>query len=796
MLRSHLIVALRGLRRDARYTALNVVGLALALAVAFLVLAWVRGELAVDAWHERADRTYRVVSTVQSGFDPDPRLFASVPDAVPALARDEVPGVEAVAEVVGRFYLATAEGDEAAGGLDLGGVYADGALFDVFSLRLAEGDPETALAAPGRLVLSEHAARRLFGDADPMGRAVAGRDGAAFTVTGVLAEPAGRTHLPLEAIASLSTLGPTPPTPWDEAFGARDVYAYVVLDNAADPDASEARLDALARRALPERAGARLAALELQPLTRINLSGRLFFSPLGTALPAAVAYVLAGLALLLLAVACVNYAGLAVARGLGRTQDVGVRKVLGAGRGTIVAQFLAEALVVGALAGGLALVFGTALAPAFNGLSFVALDGSPLSGRTLLDPALIGAAVVLVVLVAGAAGLYPALLLSRVQPAVAVKARGAATAGGKLWVRKGLAVAQFVAAVVLVVTAFAVARQASLLTDADYGFDTAHTLVVPLGDVPAERVTAWARSQPGVVGATATSRPPGFDGLPDVWLQRSAETDRVEGTTYAVDPAFVGTLGLLLVEGEGPSGRGVVLNETAARALGFGSPDEAVGAPVSLDSLRRDVVGVVADYQAGTAALGVRPAVLVADPARLRWALLRVRPGSEGGVAGALEAASAGLGASTPLRAGRYADELAATGDKALLREAAGVVGLVAGLALAVAALGLLALAAYAVQRRTCEVGVRRVLGARPSDVARLIGREFAALLGGAVVVALPLAVVLNGAWLDLFGRRVGLGPALLGASVLLVAAFAGLAVGSQVWRANRLDLVRALRSE
>ena len=139
---------------------------------------------------------------------------------------------------------------------------------------------------------------------------------------------------------------------------------------------------------------------------------------------------------------------------------------------------------------------------------------------------------------------------------------------------------------------------------------------------------------------------------------------------------------------------------------------------------------------------------------------------------------------------------LAATGDKVLLREAAGVVGLVAALALAVAALGLLALAAYAVQRRTREVGVRRVLGARPSDVARLIGREFAALLGGAVVVALPLAIVLNDAWLDLFGQRVGLGPAPLGAAVLLVAAFAGLAVGSQIWRANRLDLVRSLRSE
>lgn len=781
----HLSAALRSLRRDARYTAANVAGLAVALAVALVLLAWLWGQAQQDAWHERAADTYRVTSTVTRGARPDPVLYASAPPTLPALLRAE-PEVAGVAEIVGGFALAP----DASGAVPAAGVYADGALFEVFSFRLDRGDARTALAEPGRVVLSAATARRLFGDAEALGRTVETAGGAPATVTGILA-PHAPTHLPLDAVASLSTLPPAG-ADWDSERGGRSTYTFVTLAPGAEPTALAGRLAAL-RSAFPDRPDAHLDGLTLQPLGRVNLSMDLYDDPLGTVLPGHVALVLGGLVGVLLLVACVNYAGLAVARGLRASREAGVRRVLGASRASLAARSLVEAgLVVGASALA-AVVLAALLTPAFNGLSVVRMTDSSLSAASYLAPGLALPVLALIAGVVGAAGLYPALRLSRVRPAEAVRARAEGGARGGLWLRRGLVVAQFVASLVLVATTWTLARQARLLLAADYGFETADLLAVPSGDA-GERLAAWAATQPDIVNVARTSTPPGYDGRSDAWLRVTTDGDAVEGAAFAVGDGFFDVLGLRLVAGTAPTATGAVLNERAVRALGLGAPADAIGARVRVDSAWVDVVGVVQDYQARTAALGAQALVLRADPAALRWTLVRVRPGASERVAAALAAAP--LGTERPVEAERYAETVAETGDKRLLSELARVVAFVAALTLGVAVLGLLALVAYAVQRRRREVGIRKILGAGTAHILRLLSAEVAALLGVAAAVALPAAVLLNEAWLSVFGLRVSVGPGTLAGTLAAVLAVAALAVGPLVWRADRADPVRALRSE
>ena len=515
---------------------------------------------------------------------------------------------------------------------------------------------------------------------------------------------------------------------------------------------------------------------------------------MGIVLPGHVALVLGGLVGVLLLVACVNYAGLAVARGLRSARETGVRRVLGASRASLMARSLVEAgLVVGASA--LAAVVAGGRADA--GLQRPERGPHDRTRRCppprYLRPGLALPVLVLVASVVVAAGLYPGLRLSRVHPAEAVSARAEGGARGGLWLRRGLVVAQFVASLVLVTTTWTLARQAHLLTAADYGFETADLLSVSSGGA-GPRLDAWAATQPDVLGVTRTSTPPGYDGRSEAWLRTAADGDAVEGAAFAIDDDFFDVLGLPLLAGTAPTATGAVLNERAVRVLGLGAPADAVGARVRVDSAWVDVVGVVQDYQARTAALGAQAIVLRADPASLRWSLVRVRPGAGDRVAVAL--AGAELGTERPLEAERYAEAVAETNDKLLVSELSRVVAFVAALTLGVAVLGLLALVAYAIQRRRREVGIRKILGAGTAHILRLLSAEVAALLGVAAVVALPAALVLNEAWLSVFGLRVSVGPGTLAGALAAVLAVAALAVGPLVWRADRADPVRALRSE
>lgn len=803
MIRNYLKVALRALWRHRAFTAINVFGLGLGLAVCLLIVLFIRDQRRYDAFHEGADRTYRIYSDFKASINPDANLYAGSPYRLAEIARAELPGVEAAAVLRSGFDGRVRGSGDAA--LSFVGLYADPAFFDVFSFRLAAGDAQTALARPMSVVLSAQNAERFFGAADPVGQPFVLEDGRTFTVTGVLADVRYKTHLPLTAIASTASLAQTAEDRawldnWETSL--RQSFTYVRLAPGTDAAAVEARLPAVIGEHFPPEGEDHLRALHLQPLTRINL-GLLLDSTLGVVLPAFVGYFLLALALVVMAVACLNYVGLTTARALARAKEVGVRTVVGAQRTQLVAQFLVEALVVAGAALAVAALLLVWLVPAFNALSLVVLVNATLAVDLAGDAGLYGTVLAVTVLVALAAGLYPALYLTHFQAAVALKGMAALRQTRGAFLQKGLAVTQFALALVLVVTTVFLYRQATYLLTMDYGFEREHVVNVPVEGVSYDLFRAGALQSPAVAAVAGVSLLPAVEGRQDVWLRTPDAAEPVKGYTYGVDAGFVPTLGLRVVAGRGfdparpADGRSVVLNEAAVRALGLGDARAAVGQPLVLgDSTAVEVVGVVADFQSNAAGEGISPVVLEYAPARIRWASVRVHPGEAARATAHLAGVWRQLGQTTPLQAETYDVQIAGGPDKLVLRDARNVVGFVAGLALVIACLGLLGLAAYAAERRTKEVGIRKALGAPSGRIVALLAREFAVLLAVAVAFALPAAWALNRLWLDFFAQRValGAGPFVLGAALVVVLAL--LTIGSQALRAASTDPVKALRYE
>ena len=785
-----LRTALRHARRRPLDAALNVAGLAVGLALVALVGLYLAGELSVDRFHPDAERVLRLSSQIT---DPqgEAMTFAGAPEPLGATVRDEVPGVEAVARLLPTQFPVERGGEV----LLVSGYWTDASFFDVFGFRLVQGDPATALSEPGTVVLTERAAERLTGTARPLGQAVTVSDSVQLVVTGVIAD-GPRSHLQFDALRPLAELG-WGGTEW-ASFGG---YAYARLSPATDPAAFAAAVRGLA----DGRAGERYAELGMSVETLAEPVTSVYLSPIEDRQnvygdPRLIT-LLGLIALVVLAVAAVNFVNLATARSVERAREIGVRKALGAGRGGLVRQFLLEAVALAAVAGVVALALVALGLPAFNGIV-----GSGLSLAALASPGVVLAGVAVVVVVGVGAGLYPAVALARFRPVETL--RGRYTAGrrsGRL--RHALVVFQFAVSTALLVATLVVGAQLAHLRGADDGFDRERVL-----DVNAEDAALWGdratlfkeavAALPGVEAASWAQAPPGLDGWNGqlVFPEGGTEEDVETMETVIADADYAEALGLRVVAGRDLDERasdaetGLLLNESAARAFGW-TPEEAVGKRVQT-SMREsgEVVGVVGDYRHHGTGVADGPQVFfpLGPGGRL---LVRAAPGIS------LPALREQVAAVWDERLPGYALDAApldAVYDAQYEAEErlARAFGVFAALAVVVACLGLFGLAAYAVQTRTKEVGVRKVLGATVGGLVARLSRDFAVPVVVGLAVAAPLTWWGLRQWLDGFAERVALTPVPFLVAGLAALAVALLTVSVHTVRAATADPVRALRSE
>ena len=800
MLRSYLVTTLRRLRRDAGYAAVNLVGLTVGLAACLLIGLYVRHELSYDTFHPEGDRAYRVVQYV-TGFDGDTNWRAGTSGLLAPRLRDDWPGVETATRLWTRGPTLVEHDGRATTGLT--SFAAEPSFFDLFGFRLTAG-AATGLARPNTVVLTRALAARLFADeGDAVGQTLTTDllgETTTLEVVGVMAGPPANTHLGgfdlLLSFASLETEGVR------LAVDNAQFATYARLTPEAAP---EAVADALAAQiAAIHAGGARVEALRMQPLADVYF-GDLRAPKQGDAQYVALFGAIAGVILL---IACFNYMNLATARTTQRGRETGVRKALGAHYGAIVAQCLSEAVVLSLLALPCALGLAMLLLPSLS-----ALTGADLTLAWAGDGPLLLALVAATLGVGLLAGSYPALVLSRYRPLQVLRGQLETGARGRR-VRQALVVTQFALTAALLFATGMVLRQLDFLQTRDLGFEDEEVVAFELVDQAARaRAGALRQAFAGTPGVRHASLSAGLPGAEAGFFGRVASSiERGDGRVTLhhgyVDTTYAETLGLRLVAGRflrpgdapaDPEARAtnepVVLNEAAAEALGWHPARTAVGETLSYFEGEKPIVGVVADFHYRSLHHRIDPLALHYVPRYAdRVLAVRLAPGAGRRALDRLEAAWADVTPHLPFEP-RFLDADLDAQYRAEAR-AARLVTAFAAVAVVLACLGLVGLATYAAARRRKEISIRKVLGASAAQIVALLGRQFAALVLGALVLGAPVALYGVTRWLEGFAYHAPLSPVPFAWAGGLVLAVALLSVGVQTLRAARTDPARTLRAE
>lgn len=790
MIGHHALLALRNMRRSPGYTLINLAGLAVGIACCLLILLFVANELSWDRYNEHADRIVRVVMEVPDRGEP----IDVTPTAVAPMAKRSLAGVETAARYydIGRFRKATVRVGENAW-QEAGFAYADSTILDIFTWPFLEGSPATALVRPRTLVVTRSTALRYWGAATGITGRTVDVGGTEYEVTGVVEDIPAQSHLRFDVLASFAS------TRWasQEIFGSANFYTYLLMSDGWTANRLQEEVDALVAETL-EAAGYPVdIRFPLQPLTDIYLvhMGRMDQVVL-----------FAGLALLILIVASFNYVNLGTARSARRAREVGVRKVLGADNTGIARQFFAESALMTLLA------FGAGLAMMYVALpSFESLAGRPLGTDLLTSPRILLWTAGILAAVALGAGFYPALVMTRYEPAVTLKG-AQSSPGGSARFRDMLVSLQFGITVFLLVSAAVVYLQMNHIRTVDTGYDREQTLVVPLADNAARRAVPTLKDEwlqdSRIEGASAMVAIPGnMRGGYGLQLPGMTPEDDAQ-PIYAspVDSDAPRVLGLEFLAGESFSESSAplarpdsaayeyVINESLA-AMADWEPNEAIGQRMSVSGTTRmgTVRGVVRDFNFLDLRQEIKPQALFVEP---EWNVLLVRPSPGAPLRGVVRDIERSWTAATqgsPWMFTFLDDEFNAFYEA---EERMGRIFLVASLLAAfVALLGLTGLAAFAADQRIREIGIRKVLGATRGQIVVLLGRSTLSRVVVGAVLALPVAAWAMHAWLGRFAYRIDLSVWPFAAALLVSLAVAFATVSLQALRAAGSDPAETLRS-
>lgn len=801
MLKSYLIMAVRNLLRQRGYAAINIAGLAIGVALALLALLYVHHEWSYDRFHANAERIHLVRYEYQwPGSDSDP-MVCTPPVLAPTLV-SEAPGVGRAVRV---FWGGMNEGVPVSreGGEPLlaRGVFVDPGFFEMFSFPTVVGEPVGALDELDGVVLSREMAQRCFGRADAVGQALTliqyRRAVQEYVVNAVVDVPSN-SSISFEFALSHRARGQV-----SERWGVCHVLTFAELPPGVSAAAGEERLRVIAENHIPESVhrtfgGEEGIALRLLPLTDMHFTRGLRLIP--DVLDPVYCWVVTGIALTVLAIACVNFVNLSLALMARRVREVGIRKTSGATRAQLVRQLLVESTLVALLSVAAGVALAEIALPGFGGLLGVELEHSAV-------PSLMGAGA-LALVVGLVTGGYPGLVLSGFDPVEVLGGR--MRFGGTGLLSRVLVTLQFAGSILFAVVAFAMARQVELLRSQELGFDTEQVLVVDVGRGQSNREEDYtallealrraADEHPDILAVGAANNRFLTQELEGTHIEIGEEKHHV--TVYYIEGGFLETLGIAVVDGRplddarGTDGdEAMLVNESLANLLGGSVVGRSESHPHE-DDRQRAIVGVVEDFQARPLRYEVEPAVFTSsrNPRRYSQVFVRLSPANLPSSIRTVEAIWSRVFPGCPFTYSFLDDDVI----NALKQDGRWipVTQYAAGFAIFIASLGVFGLTSLAVARRTKEIGIRKVVGAPVVRLVGLLSQEFTMLVVAANALAWPVAAYVVRGWLDGFAQRVelGLGPFLLAGALALVIAW--VTMGVQTVRSARANPIEALRYE
>lgn len=797
MIKNYFLTTLRNLQKQFSYSLINILGLGLGISVTLLLALWVQHELSFDQFHQNGDNIYRVSMDVSFGGQSSSHSVS--PTALlPALQRN-LPEVKTGVRIYNpstynpfivkkddnlfredRFY------------------FADSTFFQVLTYPLIKGDTRTALARPRSVVLTVSMAKKYFGDENPIGQTllINGQDD--YTVTGLTEDAPDNSYLQFDFIGSFSSLRQSR----EEVWWSANYQTFVLLDEQADLSRVESKTNDLVREALGDQLSnpddyVRYSWTKVGDI-HLHSKAQTEMEPVGSI---QYVYLFAGIAILIVIIASINYINLATARAAFRAKEVGVRKVVGASKKQLVSQFIGESMVTCFLALVFALILAQLLLSPFN-----TLTGKNFRFEFFLEPSFLLTTLAATLFIAISSGAYPAFAITAFKPVNILKGNFRTSSKG-IWLRKGLVIFQFAVTLILTIGTLAIVKQLDFIQTKNIGYDRENTIVLPL-DRKTEEVystlkTEFIRTGKVTAMGRATESPVEIRGGYSLELKGS-NNPALSVVAVSADEGFVPSLNMQVIAGRNFTEKDIetfwadttyafMVNESALSSL-FLSPDEAVGKQVALNGRNGEIVGVVKDFHFSSLHMPIRPLVIFSGANEYSYILAKLAPGSLKETLEQLQTVSAQV---TPHRPFTYEflDEQFDVMYRSEQRMGK-LFGVFSTLAIVIACLGLLGLVSFSATQRTKEIGVRKVLGATASNIVLLITNEYTKLILLAVVLGTPIALYCVDQLLGNFAYKTTIGPVVIIGAIVTCIAIAFLAASYQAIKAAMINPTQTLRNE
>jgi putative ABC transport system permease protein len=793
MIKNYLLVAFRNLWRHKGFSLLNIVGLTVGMAAFLLVFLYVTFELSYDSFHSKADRIYRVVSDVQTPTGL--QHFNNPPVPATIGMKEQLPEIEMTTRIsLGDNWMVIRdkdvfETDDVA--------MADTNFFRVFDFPLIKGDPKTALSGVQNVVLSESTAKKFFGHADPMGKVlIMTRDKFPCTVTGIMKDFPENSHLKASMIISVATFQGVDSS-LDRQWDNYGWSAYVLLK----PGASVANLQAKFPAYIDKFGGAAMRQTKQIPTLLLEpLRGIYLYSTRDDAKNGHIGnvYIFSIIGAFIVLIAGINFVNLTTARSVERAKEVGIRKVVGAGKSMLAVQFIGESIIFCLIAYILAVGLSALMLPLFNQLA-----GKEVSEGIFSQPIYLAILLGIAVLIGFFAGLYPALVLSSFRPVAVLKGKFSTGTRG-IVLRKGLVIVQFTIAIGLMIATLVVYFQLNYMRSQDLGFSKDQKLIMDTRDDSAKLAFKQElTSIPGVRSTTMSNYSPGMLLFPNSCQLENhrGEMQSLATLPYFVDYDYLSQLHVSIVAGRDfsrdfgtDSSKAMILNETAVRQLGYTSPAEAVGKRFEQFRRTGTIIGVVKDFHLRSLQDPITAMTMRVEPRGCDLITATIDGHRVPQTLAAVEAKWKQILPSRPFSY-FFLDEFF---DRQYRSEQHfGQLFLnFAVLAIFISCLGLMGLAAYSIVQRTKEIGVRKVVGASVGNIVYLLSREFLVLVGWAFLVAAPLSWFFVNGWLSGFAYRISSYWWIFVLAGVTALAIALATVSWQAIKAALVNPVRSLRAE
>jgi len=808
MFKNYFLIAWRNLKNSKAFSFINISGLAIGLATCLLILLYVKDELSYDRYNEKADRIYRIDGDLK--FAGNHFVIAVAPEPMGATMKRDYPEVEQTVHFRSYGGVLVRKGQQNIHEDKV--VYTDSTLFSVFTLPMIQGDPAHALAEPKSVVITEKTAMKYFNSTDVVGKYLVVNDTTNLKVTGVIKNVPSQSHFNFDFFIS----GNKSIAKWELGdWLSNNFNTYILLKKGADARRLEARMPQMVDKYMVPVAQAIMHVdidqftksgnyikYSLTPVTAIHLHSNKT-AEMDANGNIQYVYIFSTIAVFILLIACINFMNLSTARSAGRAKEVGVRKVLGSTRQSLIRQFLMESMLVCFIALVMSVLIAITLLPLFNQLA-----SKELSPVLFISPWVLASLLGLTVVVGFLAGSYPALFLSAFRPAQVLK--GKIAAGFKSgWLRSSLVVFQFTISVILMVGTIVIYRQLNYIRNKDIGYNRNQVLIIQNTNALGSQAAAFREEvlkMNGAQSATMTGFLPTAPWRTDYPLFPVPTTDASKAASmqiWNVDENYIPTLGMRMVQGRNFSrdfltdSTGIIINESAARLLGF---RQAVNKDLySLDNFpakdltHLHIIGVVKDFNFNSLHEEV-------SPLAMRWRkengsiAVRIATKNIPGLIAQIENKWRAMAPSQPFNYTFMDQDFNKTYRSE--QQTGGLFITFATLAIFIACLGLLGLAMFTAEQRTREIGIRKVLGASVGGILGLLTKDFLKLVVLSILVASPLAWWMMSKWLQDFAYRTSISWTVfaMATGAALVTAVATISV--QALKSAMANPVKSLRTE